>query len=113
MSESSKRGGRPCKAIEAAPHHFTLERLAREGPKLKRVMNVLVEEFRNMRNFLQSWSEIQETADLRYGFIGQGYKEMIYLLMTEIEHEDIPSCMLYRVISISAKKNLHPDRLSG
>ena len=100
MSESSKRGGRPCKAVEATPHHFTPERLAREGPNLKRVMDVLVEEFGNMGNFLQSWSENQETANLRYGFMGQGSKEMISLWMPEMEHEDIPNCVLDRVISI-------------
>ena len=100
MSTSSKRAGRPCKAVEAAPHHFTQERLAREGPKLKRVMDVLVEEFGTMRNFLRSWSENQETADSRHGFIGLGSKELISLWMPEMEDKDIPSCVLDRVISI-------------
>lgn len=63
-------------------------------------MDVVVEEFGTMRKFLRSWSENQETADSRNGFIGSGSKELISLWLPKMEDGDIPSCVLDRIISI-------------
>lgn len=95
-SQAKKPLGRPPKAVEPVLHWSVLQQRARDGPKLRRVMEVIKEEFsEGFRGFLKCWTVNDESSASRIRFIkGGGATEIISLwlplMVAECGIEGVP-----------------------
>lgn len=87
--KGKKPVGRPPKAVQPALHQSTLQQRVRDAPKLRRVMDVIREEFsEGFRGFLKSWTVNDETSTSRGRFIkGGGATEIVSLWLSLIVAE--------------------------
>ena len=87
--KGKKPVGQPPKAVQPALHWSILQQRVRDAPKLRRVLDVIREEFsEGFRGFLKSWTVNDETSTSRGRFIkGGGATEIVSLWLPMIVAE--------------------------
>lgn len=76
--------------MEAALHPLVQQRMAQEAPKLRKVMDVVEEQFGTMRNFLKSWYENDETSTSKKKFFKGGAQEIVGVWLQAMEPTEVP-----------------------